>query len=96
MIIFCEECGTQHEVSDDCIAGRNSRLTCEGCHETLTVPGTASSLASPSQKPIGMLIVDDSRLIRAAIRRLFETDGQIQVLGGSRQWPGGPWICCHI
>ncbi len=81
MIIFCEECGTQHEVSDDCIAGKSSRLTCEGCHETLTVPGTASSIAGPSQKPIRLLVVDDSRLIRAAVRRLFEIDGQVQVVG---------------
>lgn len=81
MIIFCEECGTQHEVSEGCVEGKNARLTCEGCHETLTVPAAASSIAGPSQKPIGLLIVDDSRLIRAAIRRLFEADGQIQVLG---------------
>jgi len=81
LIIFCEECGTQHEVSDDCIAGKSSRLTCEGCHETLTVPGTASSIAGPSQKPIRLLVVDDSRLIRAAVRRLFEIDGQVQVVG---------------
>ena len=81
MIIFCEECGTQHDVSDDCIAGRSSLLTCEGCHETLTVPGTSSSIAGPSQKPIRLLIVDDSRLIRAVVRRLFETDGQVQVVG---------------
>ena len=81
MIIFCEECGTQHDVSDDCLAGKSGRLTCEGCHETLTVPGAASSIAGPSQKPIRLLIVDDSRLIRAAVRRLFETDGQVQVVG---------------
>jgi len=81
LIIFCEECGTQHEVSEGCLEGQNALLTCEGCHETLTVPGAESSIAGPSQKPIGLLIVDDSRLIRAAIRRLFEADGQIQVLG---------------
>jgi two-component system chemotaxis response regulator CheB len=81
LIIFCEECGTQHDVSDDCLAGKSGRLTCEGCHETLTVPGSASSIAGPSQKPIRLLIVDDSRLIRAAVRRLFETDGQVQVVG---------------
>lgn len=81
MIIFCEECGTQHEVPEGCVGGKNALLTCEGCHETLTVPGAASSIAGPAQKPIGLLIVDDSRLIRLAIRRLFEADGQIQVLG---------------
>lgn len=81
MIIFCEECGTQHDVSDDCLAGKSGRLICEGCHETLTTPGSASSIAGPSQKPIRLLIVDDSRLIRAAVRRLFETDGQVQVVG---------------
>lgn len=81
MIIFCEECGTQHEVPKRCVDGKNVLRTCEGCHETLAVPGAASSIAGPSQKPIDLLIVDDSRLIRAAVRRLFEADGQVQVVG---------------
>ena len=81
MIIFCEECGTQHEVPEGCVDGKNALRTCEGCHETLAVPGATSSIAGPSQKPIDLLIVDDSRLIRAAVRRLFEADGQVQVVG---------------
>ncbi len=81
MIIFCEECGTQHEFPDDGSAGKQTLLTCEGCHETLTVPDAASSIAGPSQNPIRLLIVDDSRLIRTAVRRLFASDGQVQVVG---------------
>jgi two-component system chemotaxis response regulator CheB len=81
LIIFCEECGTQHEIPDGLADGRNTRLTCEGCQETLTVPCTASAIAGPSQEPIRLLIVDDSRLIRAAVRRLFESDSQVQVVG---------------
>lgn len=81
MIIFCEECGTQHEFPDDGSAGRHTLLTCEGCQETLTLPDAASSIAGPSQNPVRLLIVDDSRLIRTAVRRLFETDGQVQVVG---------------
>lgn len=82
MIIFCEECGTQHEVPDDgFVEGKPALLTCEGCHETLTIPPAASSIAGPSQSPVRLLIVDDSRLIRTAIRRLFESDGQVQVVG---------------
>jgi len=81
LIIFCEECGTQHEFPDDGSAGRHTLLTCEGCQETLTLPDAASSIAGPSQKPVRLLIVDDSRLIRTAVRRLFESDGQVQVVG---------------
>lgn len=81
MIIFCEECGTQHEFSEDAIAGKQAILTCEKCHETLTLPCAASSIAGPSAKPLRLLIVDDSRLIRTAVRRLFASDGQVQVVG---------------
>ena len=81
MIIFCEECGTQHEFPDDGNVGKHMRLTCEGCQETLTVPDAASSIAGPSQNPIRLLIVDDSRLIRTAVKRLFASDGQVEVVG---------------
>lgn len=81
MIIFCEECGTQHEFPDEGNAGRHMMLTCEGCQETLTVPDTDSSIAGPSQKPIRLLVVDDSRLIRTAVKRLFASDGQVEVVG---------------
>ena len=81
MIILYEECGTRHEFPDDGSAGKQTLLTCEGCHETLTVPDAASSIAGPSQNPIRLLIVDDSRLIRTAVRRLFASDGQVQVVG---------------
>jgi len=81
LIIFCEECGTQHEVPDEFADGRQARLTCENCHETLAIPGAASAIAGPSQEPIRLLIVDDSRLIRTAVRRLFESDSQVQVVG---------------
>lgn len=81
MIVFCEECGTQHEFSEDGITGKEALLTCEGCQETLTVPCAVSSIAGPAPKPIRLLIVDDSRLIRTAVRRLFESDGQVQVVG---------------
>jgi two-component system chemotaxis response regulator CheB len=81
VIIFCEECGTQHEFSDDGSGCKHPLLTCEGCHETLTVPDAASSIAGPSPNPVRLLIVDDSRLIRTAVRRLFASDGQVQVVG---------------
>jgi len=82
LIIFCEECGTQHEFPEDGPEGQRGLLTCEGCHETLKVPCTSSSsIAGPSQEPVRLLIVDDSRLIRKAVRRLFESDGQVQVVG---------------
>jgi two-component system chemotaxis response regulator CheB len=81
LIIFCEECGTQHEISGGCATTGDALLTCEGCQETLRVPEAASSIAGPSQKPVRLLIVDDSKLLRKAIRRVFQTDGQVQVVG---------------
>lgn len=81
MIVFCEECGTQHEVPEERADGQPTLLTCSACKETLNVPGAVTSVAVPSDRPIRLLIVDDSRLIRAAIRRAFESDGQVQTVG---------------
>jgi two-component system chemotaxis response regulator CheB len=80
LIVFCEECGTQHEVLLDG-TGKPFRLTCERCHETLNLSDAATSIAVPTQKPIRLLIVDDSRLIRTAVRRVFESDGQVETVG---------------
>ncbi len=81
MIVFCEECGMQHELRCACGNDRQALLTCDGCQETLTVPDEASSIVKPSQAPIRLMIVDDSRLIRTVVRQMFDADGQVQVVG---------------
>ncbi len=81
MIVFCEECGTRHKVPEGSVESGNTLRICEACNDPLRVSDVASSIAGPSQKPIRLLIVDDSGLIRTAVRRLFETDGQLQVVG---------------
>ena len=81
MIVFCEECGMQHELRCACGNDRQALLTCDGCQETLTVPDEASSIVKPSQAPIRLMIVDDSRLIRTVVRQMFDAEGQVQVVG---------------
>ena len=81
MIVFCEECGTRHQTSEGCAESGYTLRTCEACHDTSRILGAASSIADTFQQPIRLLVVDDSRLIRRAVRRLFESDGQVQVVG---------------
>ncbi len=81
MIVFCEECGRQHEIRRPQGCGQEALLACDGCKETLKVPATASAVATPSVAPIRLMIVDDSRLIRTVVRQMFDADDQVQVVG---------------
>jgi two-component system chemotaxis response regulator CheB len=81
LIVFCEECGKQHEMRCECGSGHQALLTCDGCQETLNVSGDDSSIVKPAQMPIRLMIVDDSRLIRKVVRQMFDGDGRIQVVG---------------
>ena len=81
MIVFCEECGRQHDTTCDKGSGQQPLLTCDGCLETLKVSDEDSSIVKPSQAPIRLLIVDDSRLIRTVVRQMFDADGRVQVVG---------------
>jgi two-component system chemotaxis response regulator CheB len=81
LIVFCEECGMQHEIRCEHGNGHEALLACDGCRETLKVSGETSSIVKPSQAPIRLMIVDDSRLIRTVVRQMFDADGQVQVVG---------------
>ncbi|MDJ0887869.1 MAG: response regulator, partial [Desulfobacterales bacterium] len=81
MIVFCEECGRQHEIRCPQGCGQEALLACDGCEETLKVPDTASAVATPSEAPIRLMIVDDSRLIRTVVRQMFDTDDRVLVVG---------------
>ncbi len=81
MIVFCEECGRQHDTACDEGSGPQPLLTCDGCLETLKVSDEDSSIVKPSRAPIKLLIVDDSRLIRTVVRQMFDADGRVQVVG---------------
>jgi two-component system chemotaxis response regulator CheB len=97
MILFCEECGTRHDIDEDRITGEVFRFSCSGCSETLMVslsnrqqgktvqaalaqaPGQRS--AGALEKPLKILVVDDSKLIRRVLREIIESDGRKKVVG---------------
>jgi len=94
MLVFCEECGEQYQVESN---SEVQHFQCRKCSETLILPKASDSgetrrQASPvmpgfggttSQKssPIKVLIVDDSKVIRQAIRNIFIKDPRIDVVG---------------
>ncbi|MDJ0720007.1 MAG: chemotaxis protein CheB [Desulfobacterales bacterium] len=81
MIIFCEECGRQHEIRCPQNSGSEALLACDGCEETLKVPDAPAPVAAPAETPIRLMIVDDSRLIRKVVRQMFDADERFQVVG---------------
>jgi two-component system, chemotaxis family, protein-glutamate methylesterase/glutaminase len=90
MIHFCEECGKRMEN----VNGDNtleSILRCPTCHESRkegygVVPGMgwfgneASADPSALVNPLKVLVVDDSSILRKAIRGILETDRNIRVI----------------
>ncbi len=94
MILFCEECGTRHDIElkngDD-----TYQFVCNVCHEKLVVSlldrNQKSIQAAMQQngvahqqsadKALKILVVDDSRLIRRVLREMIESDGGKQVIG---------------
>ena len=56
-------------------------LYCRGCNEKLALDRATSALTPPLQGPLRVLIVDDARLIRAAVRHIFEADARFVVVG---------------
>lgn len=97
MILFCEECGTRHDIDECHIKGDMVRFSCNGCSETLMVSlvnrqkgisGQAvmaqpetARTAESPKHPLKILIVDDSKLIRRVLRDIIESDGRKQVIG---------------
>jgi two-component system chemotaxis response regulator CheB len=93
MLVFCEECGEQYQVDHN--AGI-SHLQCQHCAETLLISSVGSATGRTLQAPVALvpaiessapaqplkvLIVDDSKVIRQAIRKLFSDSPAIQVAG---------------
>ena len=97
MILFCEECGTRHDIDEARIEGDVFRFSCSGCSETLAVSlankqegrtvqaaliHQAEALqAEAGQKPLKVLVVDDSKLIRRVLRDIIESDSRKCVIG---------------
>jgi two-component system chemotaxis response regulator CheB len=93
MLVFCEECGEQYQV--DHHAGIH-HLQCQRCAETLRISTadimkgqrqlaplavSAAMETMAPQPPLKVMIVDDSKVIRKAICRLFDGNPAIQVVG---------------
>lgn len=96
MIIFCEECGARNDLSSDNLGEHHHTFKCSHCHEVLMVSKPSMgcgglnafanmtsecSLAEDTGKPISVLIVDDSTLLRKIIKEMFSGDDQLQVVG---------------
>ena len=97
MILFCEECGTRHDISEENIAGNSYKFSCSVCNETLilslinrqngkTVQAALhgqgdSAGAKAPEKVLNVLVVDDSRLIRKVLREIIESDDHLRVCG---------------
>jgi two-component system, chemotaxis family, protein-glutamate methylesterase/glutaminase len=93
MILFCEECGEQHQL--DALPDASVKaIRCSKCSEMLLVPhgneerrcmqahmGAPEAAGTTCQGPINILIVDDSAFIRKAIRSIFAADPDLHVIG---------------
>ncbi|MDJ0781212.1 MAG: chemotaxis protein CheB [Desulfosarcinaceae bacterium] len=95
MILFCEECGEQHQL--DTLPDQSAKaFRCHKCSEILLIPSgddkpcrcmpahMAPSTDDGQKRPLKILIVDDSGFIRKAIRRMFEADSELQVVGEAK------------
>jgi two-component system chemotaxis response regulator CheB len=96
MIIFCEECGARNDLSSDDLDVHLHTFQCGECCESLMVSKPSMggkglnayaniALECGSQeltgKPISVMIVDDSTLLRKIVKEIFSTDDQLQVVG---------------
>ncbi len=97
MILFCEECGTRHDIQPEQFEDNVYQFSCTGCHETLVVSLVDRQMGKSIQaalhkddtaheekgtKPkLKVLVVDDSKMIRKALVKIIESDGTKQVVG---------------
>jgi two-component system, chemotaxis family, protein-glutamate methylesterase/glutaminase len=94
MIIFCEECGARNDLRSDHLNDSLHTFECCQCNEVLMVskPTMESGLNAfaninpeeerpKAQKPISVLIVDDSTVLRKIVKEMFSADSQLRVVG---------------
>jgi len=97
MIIFCEECGARNDLNVDNLGEHHHTFQCCQCHEVLMVSNPSmggdgglnayANIAAekapkePSKRPVSVLIVDDSTLLRKIIKEMFSGDEQLRVAG---------------
>ncbi len=95
MILFCEECGSRHDIEEDQLQGDTFRFTCKICNEVLVVSlvdkaqGKKAHAAmqqgqqapDANAEPLKVLVVDDSRMIRRVICDIINSDDTKVVVG---------------
>ncbi len=96
MIIFCEECGARNDLSSDKLGDHLHTFECTECCERLMISkpamgaGGLNAFAKMAPecgsheqpvKPVSVLIVDDSTLLRKILKEMFAADDQLQVVG---------------
>ena len=96
MILFCEECGSRHDIDHEQLQGDTFRFACHTCKETLVVSlvdkaqgkkvqaamqQDQEALGAPDTEPLKVLVVDDSKMIRRVICDIISSDGTKKVVG---------------
>ena len=85
MIVFCEECGGKNTIQANQRCADGSWGRCRICNNpahgaAYAETGETSSYTDPDRK-IRVMIVDDSKLIRQAVRRIIEKSHRLEVAG---------------
>ncbi len=94
MILFCEECGTRHDIEQEQIRSNDFQFACHTCNERLIVSlvdksrGKAVQAAmqqdgnggEPAMEPLKVLVVDDSKMIRRVICDIIGSDNTKKVV----------------
>jgi two-component system chemotaxis response regulator CheB len=96
MILFCEECGTRHDINPEQFKDNIYQFSCNVCQETLVVSlvdrqqgktvqaamqNDSSNEAPAGSKKLKVLVVDDSRMIRRVLNDIIESNGNKVVVG---------------
>jgi two-component system chemotaxis response regulator CheB len=96
MILFCEECGTRHDIAPEQFKDNICQFLCNVCQETLvvslvdrqqgkTVQAAMESKTRESEgagdRKLKVLVVDDSRMIRRILNDIIESKGNNVVVG---------------
>jgi two-component system chemotaxis response regulator CheB len=96
MILFCEECGTRHDIDPEQFKDNIYQFLCNVCQETLVVSlvdrqqgktvqaameNRASEPGGAGDKRLKVLVVDDSKMIRRILNDIIESKGTKVVVG---------------
>ena len=93
--MFCEECGTRHDIDESRFANNICQFTCHVCNENLVVSLIDKTQGKTIQasmqrdldnlhqevKPLNVLVVDDSKIIRRVLCEIIESEGDKKIVG---------------